>query len=159
MRFAFLTSGLLLTSLSAAHAQTAPLPSFYATYRYTAYTVFDNSSTDPATVVRGVGGTLTLRPTGAYEKRFSIAAPQGLLSFKQDGTFTFAGDSIRFAFTDQKGDDVQRGTFRLDPATRRLTLTILGYPTGNKGVYELVGIEPTTPHPAPAAKPRKKRHR
>ena len=161
MRFTFLTSGLLLTLLPASHAQTAPLPSFYTTYRYTAYTVFDNSSPDPPTVVRGVGGTLTLRPAGTYEKRLSIAAPQGPQLFRQDGTFTFAGDSIRFAFTDQKGADVQRGTFQLDPATRRLTLTILGYPTGNKGVYELVGIQPAPPHPAPdaPAKPRKKRLR
>ena len=157
MRFTFLTSGLLLTLLPAAHAQTAPLPSFYATYRYTAYTVFDNNSTDPATVVRGVGGTLTLRPAGTYEKRLLITAPQGPLTFRQDGTYFIVGDSIRFAFTDQKGADVQRGTFRLDPATQHLTLTILGYPTGNKGVYELVAVEPPTPAPAPPRHSKKRR--
>jgi hypothetical protein len=42
---------------------------------------------------------------------------------------------------------VQRGTYRFDPATRHLTITILGYPAGNKGVYELVAAEPTAAPP------------
>ena len=162
MRLRYYSAFVLLTGLplAAAHAQTVPSPpSFFTTYRYTAYTVYDTTSLDPPTQVSGVGGTLTLRPAGTYEKRLLIAAPQGPLTFKQDGTYLIAGDSIRFAFTDQKGADVQRGTFRLDPATRRLTLTILGYPTGSKGVYELVGVEPSPPHPAPPIEPRKKRRR
>ena len=149
----FATGGLLLASLFSAGAQaqvTAPVPSFYATYQYTGYTVYDNSSTNPPTEVRGVGGTLTLRPDGTYEKHLSIVAPSGPHYFNQTGRFTLAGDSIRFAFTDLKGSDVQRGTFRFAPATKHLTLSIIGYPSGNKGVYELVATDNKT---APGSKP------
>ncbi|WP_310393474.1 hypothetical protein [Hymenobacter sp.] len=135
----------------AARAQAAALPSFYTTYNYTAYTVYDTGSDNPPTQVRGVGGSLTLRPAGTYEKRLSIMGPGGPRYFKQDGTFTLRGDSIRFAFTDLKGADVQRGTFRFNPATRGLTLTILGYPAGNRGVYELAAAGA---RPLPGAPPR-----
>ena len=75
--------------------------------------------------------------------------------------FVLTGDSIRFAYTDLKGSDVQRGTFRFVPATRRLTLIILGYPAGNRGVYELVAAElqPATAPVAPKPKTGKKRRR
>ena len=130
---------LLLTGFHfGARAQTVPPPAFYTTYTYTGYTVYDSSTIDPPTEVKGVGGTLTLNPAGTYEKRFSLKGPNGPMYFKQDGMFTISGDSIRFAFTDQRGADVQRGTYRYVPATRRLTITIFGYPAGNKGVYELV---------------------
>ena len=132
-------------------AQT-PLPSFYTTYTYTAYTVYDTTTAGLPTRVRGVGGSLTLRPAGTYEKRLRIARATGPLYFRQDGTFTLAGDSIRFAFADQKGADVQRGTFRFEPATQRLTITILGYPAGNRGVYELIAAPPTTTPARPAPK-------
>lgn len=133
----------------------APGPTLplFATYRYTAYTVYDSSSIDPPTAVSGVGGTLTLRPDSTYEKRLSIKGPNGTMYFKQDGRFSLRGDSIRFAFTDQKGPDVQRGTYRYKPGTRQLTITIFGYPAGNKGVYELVKSTakatqlPAKPHP------------
>ena len=155
--------GSLLLAHSVAAQSKQPLPSFYTTYQYTAYTVYDNTTAEPATEVRGVGGTLTLRPSGAYEKRFSILLPSGPKYFRQDGTFTINGDSIRFAFTDLKGADVQRGTFQYNSTTQRLTLTILGYPAGNKGVYELVAADAASkPTPVPAktktkAKPAKKR--
>lgn len=133
----------------------APLPSFYTTYHYTAYTVYDNTSTEPPTEVRGVGGSLLLRADGTYEKRLSIVAPSGPHYFNQTGRFSLAGDSIRFAFTDLKGADVQRGTFRFDPAGKRLTISILGYPPGNQGVYELVaadaGRAPARSAPRPKA--------
>jgi hypothetical protein len=142
-------------------AQNAPAspPTFYTTYRYTAYTVYDTTSLDPPTRVSGVGGTLTIRPAGTYEKRFTIPGNNGPMLFKQDGTFALADDSIRFAFHDQKGADVQRGTFRFDPTTRHLSITILGYPAGNRGVYELVAAEPTAPSVVPPAKTGKKRRR
>jgi hypothetical protein len=159
-RFLPVLGALLLAHGAQAQAPSKrPLPSFFTTYNYTAYTVYDATTDEPPTEVSGVGGTLTLRPTGAYEKRFSILMPGGPKYFRQDGTFTITGDSIRFAFTDLKGADVQRGTFRYNPATQRLTLTILGYPVGNKGVYELVAAGVRTP-PAPAPvrpKPAKKR--
>ena len=126
----------------AARAQaTSPLPTFYASYTYTAYSVYDTTSPDAPTTVTGVGGALTLRPNGTYEKHLSIVANGTPHYFNQAGRFTLTGDSIQFAFSDLKGTDVQRGTFQFDPATRHLTLTILGYPTGNKGVYELVAAE------------------
>ena len=154
-------AGLLLASPARAQApaQAAPAspPTFYTTYRYTAYTVYDTTSLDPPTQVRGVGGTLTLRPAGTYEKRLTIPGNNGPMLFLQDGTFILAGDSIRFAFRDQKGADVQRGTFRFDPANRHLTITILGYPAGNRGVYELMAAEPLPAAPAPRPKARRKR--
>ncbi len=149
-------AGLLPVLLPAARAQTpAPPPSFYTTYTYAAYTVYDTTSTDPPTRVGGVGGWLIFRPNGTYEKRLSISGRNGPMFFRQDGTFTLKGDSIRFAFSDLKGPDVQRGTFRFDPATRHLSLTILGYPTGNRGVYEL----DAAPAPAPQPKPRRARRK
>jgi hypothetical protein len=154
-------TGLLLTLPAQAQAP-APAailspPTFYTTYRYTAYTVYDTTSLDPPTLVGGVGGTLTLRPAGTYEKRLTIPGNDGPMLFRQDGTFTLADDSISFAFEDKKGADVQRGTFRFDPATRHLTITILGYPTGNRGVYELEATEPIAPAPIPRPKAHGKR--
>lgn len=143
----------------AAWAQGGAPSTFYTTYNYTAYTVYDTSSNEPPTEVRGVGGKLTLRADGTYEKHMSIVASSGPYYFNQTGRFVLTGDSIRFSFTDAKGSDTQRGTFRLDPVRRRLTLTIFGYPTGNKGVYELAAAE-TNPKAAPAkraAKPASRR--
>ena len=164
MCFFFSFSALLLLPLLAQTAwcqQAAPLPTFFSTYHYTAYTVYDTTSTDPPTEVRGVGGSLTLRSDGSYEKHMSIVLPSGPHYFNQTGRFVLTGDSIRFAYTDLKGSDVQRGTFRFVPATQQLTLTILGYPTGNRGVYELVAAEPqpATAPVAPKPKTGKKRHR
>ena len=154
-------SFLLLTGLSvAARAQTTPpLLSFYTSYSYTGYTVFDTTSPDAPTTVSGVGGTLLLRSDGTYEKHLSIVANGTPHYFNQTGRFTFTGDSIRFAFSDLKGADEQRGTFLFDPATRHLTLTILGYPTGNKGVYELVAAAPAAPVAAPKALRQKQKNK
>ena len=49
-----------------------PPAAFYTTYRYTAYTVYDFTENQPPTKVPGVGGTLTLRPDGTYDKRLSL---------------------------------------------------------------------------------------
>jgi hypothetical protein len=112
---------------------------FYTTYSYTAYTVYDHTTGDPPTEVQGVGGTLALRADGTYDKRLSLLlGTSGPRYFTQHGRFSTKGDSIYFKFTDLKGPDVQRGTFRYEPGTRRLTISIAGYPVGNKGVYELV---------------------
>ena len=111
---------------------------FYTTYSYTAYTVYDHTTGEPPTAVQGVGGTLALRADGTYDKRLSLlVGSSGPRYFTQRGRFTTKGDSIYFKFTDLKGPDVQRGTFRYEPGTRRLTISIAGYPVGNKGVYEL----------------------
>lgn len=133
-----------------------PPAGFYAAYRYVAYTVYDHAAGDPPTRVGGVGGTLTLFPTGAYDKRLRIAGPNGPVEFPQHGQCAVSGDSIRFAFTDAKGFDVQRGTYRYDARTRRLTIAIAGYPAGNQGVYELVAQSPPA-QPKPARQPAAKR--
>ena len=133
-----MTRYLLVTSLLLSAAPKPPA-AFYTTYTYTAYTVYDLTTGEPPTKVPGVGGTLTLRADGTYEKRLSLLlGDSGPRLFAQQGTFATVGDSIIFRFTDAKGSDVQRGTFRYAPKTRRLVLTIDGYPPGNKGVYELV---------------------
>jgi len=119
---------------------------FYTTYTYTAYTVHDLTTDEPPTQVPGVGGTLALRADGTYDKRLSLLmGDSGPRFFTQHGRFTTKGDSITFRFTDLKGSDVQRGTFRYEARTRRLTITLAGYPPGNKGVYELVAA-PTPAH-------------
>jgi hypothetical protein len=120
-----------------------PPPAFYTTYTYTAYTVHDLTTGELPTQVQGVGGTLALRADGSYDKRLSILlGSSGPRYFTQHGRFTTKGDSIFFDFTDLKGHDVQRGTFRYVPKTQQLTITLAGYPTGNKGVYELVATAP-----------------
>ena len=135
-------------------------------YRYTAYTVFDAESPNEPTAVRGVGGTLILRPDGTFAKRLSLTLGARTVPFAQDGTYALAGDSIRFAFRDQKGADVQRGTARLDSTGQHLTIIILGYPAGNQGVYELENVpvvHEETPLPkrvqSPRPAPSKKRRR
>jgi hypothetical protein len=120
-----------------------PPAAFYTTYTYTAYTVYDFTTSEMPTQVEGVGGTLALRADGTYDKRLSILlGANGPRYFTQHGRFTTKGDSIFFDFTDLKGHDVQRGTFRYALETRQLSITIAGYPTGNKGVYELVATAP-----------------
>lgn len=120
-----------------------PPAAFYTIYSYTAYTVYDLDTGDPPTKVTGVGGTLTLRADGTYDKRLSLLlGDSGPRLFSQQGRFTTQGDSIFFNFSDKYGADVQRGTFRYVAATRRLSITIAGYPAGNKGVYELVALAP-----------------
>jgi hypothetical protein len=156
MRVLFLFA-LLINLLSAGplRAQTEPvLPTFYTTYTYTAYTVYDTTSAGPPTQVSGVGGTLTLRADGRYEKRLSIVASGKPYYFNQTGTYTLSGDSIQFAFSDLKGKDVQRGTFRFQPATQRLSIVIFGYPAGNRGEYELVAVPPVPPVCAPKSRPK-----
>lgn len=139
---------LLFCYVRTAQAQTPnPLPLLYNTYKYTAYTVYDTTSGEPRTQVCGIGGSLKLHPTGTYKQRLNLVGPQGPVYFKQDGTFAIFGDSIRFIFSNRKGSDVQRGTYRFDAATRRLSIVIRGRPNGNRGVYELEEAEPAMlPH-------------
>ncbi|MFD1469139.1 hypothetical protein ACFQ48_12970 [Hymenobacter caeli] len=133
----------LLAALLLPGPAPGPPAAFFATYRYTAYTVYDHTTDAPPTRVPGVGGTLALRPDGTYDKRLSLLmGDSGPRLFAQHGRFATQGDSIRFLFTDAKGPDVQRGTYRYDARTRRLTIAIAGYPPGNRGVYELVAGAP-----------------
>ncbi|MGI4734771.1 MAG: hypothetical protein ACRYG7_06275 [Janthinobacterium lividum] len=118
-----------------------PAPAFYTTYTYVAYTVYDHTTDDPPTQVRGVGGTLALRANGTYDKRLTIlVGNSGPRYFTQHGRFSTKDDSIFFKFSDLKGPDVQRGTFRYVPGSKKLIIRIVGYPPGNYGDYELVAL-------------------
>lgn len=124
-----------------------PPAAFYTTYGYVGYTVYDFTEGQPPTVVPGVGGTLTLRADGSYDKRLSLLlGDSGPRYFSQHGRFRTQGDSIFFSFEDRAGPDVQRGTFRYEPASKKLRISLAGYPTGNHGDYELEAA-------APAAQP------
>ncbi|MBC8085327.1 MAG: hypothetical protein H7Z21_19185, partial [Hymenobacter sp.] len=60
------------------------------------------------------------------------------MSFDQTGRFTFAGDQIRFSYTDKKGvAHTDQGSFRL--RNNLLTLIIQGFPAGNYSTYTLRG--------------------
>jgi len=142
----------------------SPPPTFYATYRYQRYTVVNPDSGEPPTQIPGAGGTLTLRPDGSYDKRLRLPIGDGPpRAFDQQGQFTTLGDSIFFRFADKNGADTQRGQFQFQPATRRLQVTIAGYPPGNAGIYELSAapdslaqlvVAPVTkPTTRPTAKP------
>ena len=122
-----------------------PPVAFYTTYSYLAYTVYDFTEGQPPTVVPGVGGTLTLRADGSYDKRLSLLlGDSGPRYFSQHGRFTTKGDSIFFSFRDKAGPDVQRGTYRYEPGPKKLSINVAGYPTGNHGDYQLVALPPAT---------------
>jgi hypothetical protein len=114
----------------------ALVPSFFTTYTYLTYTILDKG-TDPAPMAaRGVGGTLTLRPDGTYQKQLTLNANGGTMRFDQTGRFVFTGNQISFHYTDKKGQPrTDKGTFRL--ANGLLTLIIEGYPAGNQSTYTL----------------------
>jgi hypothetical protein len=138
----FLLALLLGVETPAAWAQraTKPVPklttSFFTTYTYLSYSILDKGTSPEPMAAEGVGGTLTLRPDGTYQKRLTLSANGRVMPFDQDGRFTFSGDQITFSYTDRKGQPrTDQGRFLLRNGL--LTLTILGYPTGNKSVYTL----------------------
>ncbi|NML63767.1 copper resistance protein NlpE [Hymenobacter sp. RP-2-7] len=133
---------LALGPLAALGGQPARPPvAFYTTYSYVGYTVYDFTEGQSPTQVPGVGGTLTLRADGSYTKRLSLLlGDSGPRYFSQQGRFTTQGDSIFFRFSDKNGPDVQRGTFRYEPASKKLSISLMGYPRGNHGDYELLAL-------------------
>ncbi|KAA9339304.1 hypothetical protein F0P96_01370 [Hymenobacter busanensis] len=119
-------------------------PSFYATYRYRSYTI--HSAGQEPVAATGVGGTLTLLPSGVYEKHLQLTGANGPMSFDQRGRFTLSGDNISFLYLSSQGDPkADNGTFRFDPKKQTLDITIEGFPAGSKGVYSL------SAQPAPKA--------
>ena len=133
---------LLTGAVPAAQAQrtTKPVPnlatSFLTTYTSLSYSILDKGTSPEPMAAQGVGGTLTLRPDGMYQKRLTLSANGGAMSFDQDGRFTFTGDRITFTYTDKKGQPrTDQGRFQLRNSL--LTLTIEGYPAGNKSIYTL----------------------
>lgn len=136
-----LLAGLLLAAPEAS-AQVGPkapprlAPSFFSTYAYLRYTILDKGTSPTPMAAQGVGGTLSLRPDGTYQKAMSIAGNGGTMRFDQTGRFRFTANRIAFTYTDKKGQTrTDEGTFQL--VNGILTLTILGYPAGNQSVYTL----------------------
>ncbi|SHJ57827.1 hypothetical protein SAMN02745146_3421 [Hymenobacter daecheongensis DSM 21074] len=115
-----------------------PAASFFTTYAYLTYAIVDRQTKATPIPARGVGGTLTLHPDGTFQKRLTLQGNGGTLHFDQDGRFSFSGTQITFTYTDSKGQPrVDQGTFRLQPAVGLLTLTLVGFPAGNQGIYTL----------------------
>ncbi|TGE29246.1 copper resistance protein NlpE N-terminal domain-containing protein [Hymenobacter metallicola] len=112
--------------------------SFFTSYTYLSYSIVDQGTSARPMEAKGVGGTLTLHPDGTYQKRLQLSGNGGTMNFSQDGRFTFSGDQIIFRYTDSKGQArTDQGSFRFQPKARTLTLTLVGYPAGNKGIYTL----------------------
>ncbi|GAB2955806.1 hypothetical protein GCM10027048_22260 [Hymenobacter coalescens] len=116
-----------------ARASTA---SFFATYTYTSFTIFDQSNGPEPIAAEGVGGTLTLRPDGTYEQHLRLGGATPT-SFDRSGQFTFQGDQISFRYVRQGQERTDNGTFRFDPKKGTLLITIIGFPAGNRSVYTL----------------------
>ncbi|MBT2556687.1 hypothetical protein J7E24_02745 [Hymenobacter sp. ISL-91] len=113
----------------------APAP-FFGTYAYLSYTILDRESSPEPLPAQGVGGTLTLRPDGTYQKRLTLTANGGLMRFDQDGRYTFTSGRIRFTHTDKNGRPrTDEGTFRL--AKDQLIIVVAGFPVGNQSTYTL----------------------
>ncbi|MCB2407940.1 copper resistance protein NlpE [Hymenobacter lucidus] len=144
-RFLALATALLLLGAAPVAAQQRPAakpavvaPSFFTSYTYLSYSVLDKGTSAKPMAAQGVGGTLTLHPDGTYQKRLQLSGNGGVMNFSQDGRFTFSGDQITFSYTDSKGQArTDQGSFRFQPKARTLTLTLIGYPTGNQGIYTL----------------------
>ncbi|MBG8555970.1 hypothetical protein [Hymenobacter guriensis] len=136
--FSLLAVLFLVSQARAQQAPTRPKSGFYTTYEYLTYAILDQSAGPEPVAAQGVGGTLTLRPDGTYQKRLTLAANGTTLHFDQDGRFAFTADHITFTYTDSKGQPrTDEGTFMLRSGL--LTLTMQGYPAGNQGIYTLRG--------------------
>jgi hypothetical protein len=145
LRLLLFCASLLLAGAAPAAAQQtlkskAPVlsASFFTSYTYLSYAILDKATSAKPIAASGVGGTLTLHPDGTYQKRLQLIGNGGVMNFSQDGHFTFSGDQITFRYTDSKGQArADQGLFRYQPKARTLTLTLIGYPTGNQGIYTL----------------------
>ncbi|MCR5889373.1 hypothetical protein LRS06_16680 [Hymenobacter sp. J193] len=136
--FSFLALLLFASQTHAQQAPASPKAGFYTTYEYLTYAILDQSAGPEPVAAQGVGGTLTLRPNGTYQKRLTLAANGTTLHFDQDGRFAFTADHITFIYTDSKGQPrTDEGTFVLRNGL--LTLTMQGFPAGNQGIYTLRG--------------------
>ncbi|WP_126546846.1 hypothetical protein [Hymenobacter amundsenii] len=128
--------GLLAEAPPARAQQAAPPATFFGTYTYRSYAILDQESGPELLPAQGVGGTLTLRANGTYQKRLTLAANGGTMRFDQDGRFTFTPGHISFMYPDKNGRSrTDEGTFRL--VKNSLTITLAGYPAGNQSIYIL----------------------
>ncbi|NVO86197.1 hypothetical protein [Hymenobacter terrestris] len=135
-----LLSALPLAAQQPARAQPVPRPvapaPFFGTYTYLSYTILDRESSPEPISAQGVGGTLTLRSDGTYQKRLTLTANGGPMRFDQDGRYTFTPGRISFTYTAKNGRPrTDEGTFRLDKG--QLTIVVAGFPVGNQSTYTL----------------------
>ena len=116
-------------------AQAAPV-SFFGTYAYQSYTILNRETSPEPLPAQGVGGALTLRPDGSYQKRLTLTVNGGPMRFDQDGRYTFTPGRISFTHTDKNGRTrTDEGTFRLEKGL--LTIVVAGFPAGNQSTYTL----------------------
>lgn len=123
-------------SAQSRQAQTQPAGAVYATYAYLTYAILDKGTSPKPLSAKGVGGTLTLRPDGTYQKRLLLAANGTTQHFDQEGRFSLTPGRITFTHPGQSGTSrTDAGTFRL--TGKLLTITLEGYPAGNQSIYTL----------------------
>ncbi|RSK43473.1 hypothetical protein [Hymenobacter perfusus] len=116
--------------------QTQPAGAVYTTYTYLTYAILDKGTSPKPLAAKGVGGTLTLRPDGTYQKRLLLAANGTTQHFDQEGRFSLTPGRITLTHSDPNGTNrTDAGTFRL--TGKLLTITLEGYPAGNQSIYTL----------------------
>lgn len=122
-----------------AQSATSPVPAaapVYTTYTYLTYAILDKGTSPRPLPAKGVGGTLTLRPDGTYQKRLTLAGNGTTQHFDQEGHFSLTPGRIVFIHPDASGTSrTDAGTFRL--TGKLLTITLEGYPAGNQSIYTL----------------------
>ncbi|MBD2722654.1 hypothetical protein [Hymenobacter armeniacus] len=112
---------------------------FYTTYTYTVYLIYAPKYSPKPTNTRGVGGTLTLGPTGRYEKKLKFPGPYGTNHFDEVGRYTLKGKNIEFTYTDSKGKAVTYGgTFDYSEPALALTMVLNQEADGGREVFGLV---------------------
>ncbi|WP_460504086.1 hypothetical protein [Hymenobacter agri] len=147
----------LLVGLGPANAQTKPatanrrppaavpptagaLPTkFFTTYTYAVYLIYAPKYSSKPTNTRGVGGTLTLGPTGRYEKKLEFPGPYGTNHFDETGRYTIKGKNIEFTYSDSKGKPVTYGgTFSYSEPALALSMILNQEADGGREVFGLV---------------------
>ncbi|AHJ97186.1 hypothetical protein [Hymenobacter swuensis] len=132
---------LLVLTQPQCHAQARPANArpaapFFTTYTYLTYSILDKGTSPKPLSAKGVGGTLTLRPDGTYQKSLLLAANGTTQHFDQEGRFSLTPGRITFTHPDPSGTNrTDAGTFRL--TGKLLTITLEGYPAGNQSIYTL----------------------
>ncbi|UOQ96213.1 hypothetical protein MUN81_13220 [Hymenobacter sp. 5317J-9] len=112
---------------------------FYTTYTYTVYMIYAPKYSPKPTNTRGVGGTLTLGPTGRYEKKLKFPGPYGTNHFDEVGRYALKGKNIEFTYNDSKGKAVTYGgTFDYNEPALALSMVLNQEADGGREVFGLV---------------------
>ncbi|MDO7845840.1 hypothetical protein Q5H92_05690 [Hymenobacter sp. M29] len=112
---------------------------FFTTYTYTVYLVYAPKYSPKPSNTRGVGGTLTLGPSGSYEKKLTIPGPYGRNHFDETGRYTLNGKNIQLTYTDSHGKPVTYGgTFNYSEPAQALSMVLNQEADGGREVFGLV---------------------